>query len=203
MTSARRREPRAFSSGWIIAGVGLVVLAIAVVGWRRGRPTSEIARPTPTVLAPTPTPLPTGSPTPTATPALELGFTSVVVRPPPTTSATPTWPPAPPTRAPWYPSPTPGPSHCVGVRFTADQVLAPSAQVLIQIDAFNRCGRVLEAGELWFEIRGWRDGGVVRTVYGHAFDALYRGGSVQVAIGLPGSADWYDRIDVRALDAPP
>lgn len=200
MTTARRHRRRTASSVWILTAAAAVIVAVAVIGSRRPAPEARTP-PVPTATPVAATPPPTA--TPTATPALELRFTTVVVTPPPTVSPTPTWPPPPPTRTPWSPSPTPGLSACVAVRFTTGQVLTPPPHVLVEIDAVNHCGRVVAAGDLWFEVRGWRDGSVAGSVVGHAFDPLYRGGSVQVAIGLPGSVDFFDRIGVRVLDGPP
>jgi hypothetical protein len=88
----------------------------------------------------------------------------------------------------------------VTYRWTSVQIFRPSAQVLIEINASNRCTHDLGPLELWFEITGWRDGGLVQTVRGHPFEAIRRRHSGIIAIGLPGSIDWYDQITVEILD---
>jgi len=150
------------------------------------------------------TALPTNTPTrlPSATAAVELASAWVTASAPevtPTPLPTP-WPtsPPPPTRRP--PSPTPRVSECVTYRSTSVQVFRPFAQVLIEINASNRCNRDLGPLDLWFEITGWRDGGRVQTVRGHPFDPIGRRHSGIVAIGLPGSLDWYDQITVEIVD---
>jgi hypothetical protein len=98
------------------------------------------------------------------------------------------------------PSPTPRAGECVIFRWSAQQVLQPSAHVLVEIDADNRCSRDLEPFDLWFEISGWRQGGRVQSVRGHPFERIRRGASGVIAIGLPGSIDWYDEVRVEIVD---
>jgi hypothetical protein len=110
---------------------------------------------------------------------------------------------------PWYeqvatatprpPTPTPSLADCVHFRWTATQVFTPSAQVLIEINAENRCRRSLGPDDLWFQITGWRNGGLVQTVRGHSFDTIRHRRSGVIAIGLPGSLDWYDEITVELV----
>lgn len=142
----------------------------------------------------------TASATPTAALPVEFGSDWVVAEVViPTPTPWPTLPP-PPTIARREPSPTPRPGSCVSFRWTSRQVFVPSAQVLVEINAVNRCNRDLSPLDLWFEISGWRDGALVQSVRGHPFERVRRGGSGIVAIGLPGSADWYDEIKVAVLD---
>lgn len=54
--------------------------------------------------------------------------------------------------------------------------------------------------ELWFEITGWREGAHVQSVRGHPFDEIGPNRSADIAIGLPGSIDWYDEITVEIID---
>ena len=157
------------------------------------------------VVAPPPTPLPSDTPTaaPSPTPAAVERASEWVAASIPESTPTPwptTWPtsPPPPTRRP--PSPTPRVSECVTYRWTSVQVFRPSAHVLIEINAANRCNRDLGPLDLWFQITGWRDGGLVQTVRGHPFDSIRRRQSGDIAIGLPGSIDWYDRITVEIVD---
>lgn len=70
------------------------------------------------------------------------------------------------------------------------------AQVLVEIRAANRCGRDLAPLEVWFDIGGYRNGERIQTARGHLLDPLPAGSSGKAVIALPGSADWYDRIDV-------
>jgi hypothetical protein len=154
---------------------------------------------------PTPPPRPTGPParTPTATATVLVEHNSEwVVALAPTVPPTP-WPTLPPrataTARP-EPSPTPLTSECVTFRWSAHQVFRPSAQVLVEIDALNRCNRDLGPLDLWFAITGWRDGGLVQSVRGHPFDRVTRGRSEIITIGLPGSIDWYDEITVEIVD---
>ena len=181
----------------VLAAAAVVLLAIIVA-----LVSQEDEAP---VVAPPPTPLPSDTPTaaPSPTPAvIERASDWVAVSIPestPTPGPNP-WPtsPPPPTRRP--PSPTPRVSECVTYRWTSVQVFRPSAHVLIEINAANRCNRDLGPLDLWFQITGWRDGGLVQTVRGHPFDSIRRRHSGIVAIGLPGSIDWYDRISVEIVD---
>ena len=106
----------------------------------------------------------------------EVAFSTPTATPWPTLA-----PDATPTPRP-QPSPTPRAAECVSFRWTSSQVFAPSAQVLVEIDADNRCNRDLGPLDLWFEISGWRDGGLVQSVRGHPFERVRRGGSAIVAI---------------------
>jgi hypothetical protein len=80
------------------------------------------------------------------------------------------------------------------------QVFSPSAQVKIDIRVDNRCPYDLGPGNLLFEITGWRDGGRVQSVRGVPFETIRRGRSGELSIGLPGSEDWYDEIEVVVFD---
>jgi len=80
------------------------------------------------------------------------------------------------------------------------QVFSPSAQVKIDIRVDNRCPYDLGPNNLVFDITGWRDGGRVQSVRGMPFETIRRGRSGDLSIGLPGSMDWYDEIEVVVQD---
>lgn len=108
--------------------------------------------------------------------------------------------PAAPTRRRFLPTATPRASECLAVRWSAGQSAAAWGQVLVAIDVVNRCGRILEPTEMRFWIAGYRQGALVQTAQGTAFQRLYPDRSESVMIGLPGSIDWYDRITVEVMD---
>lgn len=151
----------------------------------------------------TPPPVPTASPSPTVTATVLVERSSEwVVALGPTTTPSP-WPTvAPPATVMPRPQPSPTPrlSACVTYRWSSGQVFLPSAQVLVEIEAVNRCNRDLGPLELWFEVTGWRQGSWLQSVRGHPFERIRQGGSETIAIGLPGSIDWYDRITVEIVD---
>jgi hypothetical protein len=191
------RTGRGGPSPVVLAAAAVVLIAIILV-----LISQEDEAP---VVTPPPTPLPSDTPTaiPSPTPAVVERASEWVAVSIPESTPTPwpaQWPtsPPPPTRRP--PSPTPRVSECVTYRWTSVQVFRPSAHVLIEINAANRCNRDLGPLDLWFQITGWRDGDLVQTVRGHPFDSIRRRQSGIVAIGLPGSLDWYDRITVEIVD---
>jgi len=154
--------------------------------------------------SPPPTPIPTSSPVPaptvTPTPSLvkqESEWVDATLVLPPT--LTPTMPAlvALPTRAP---KPTPRISQCADYRWSTLQVFSPSAQVKVDIRVTNRCPYVLGANNLIFEITGWRDGARVQSVRGIPFETIRRGRTGDLSIGLPGSLDWYNEIEVVVRD---
>jgi hypothetical protein len=177
----------------VIAAVVIVVLVtLLAVLYREPQPEDVRVLPTPTSL-PTPTTLPTA----TATEIIELASDWIVASSP---EATPTpWPTSPP-RVRREPTPTPRVSECVAYRWTTIQVFRPSAQVLTEIKANNNCNRDIGPLELMFEISGWRDGGLVQSVRARPFDRIRRRHSGIIAVGLPGSIDWYDEITVEIID---
>ncbi len=194
ISSARRK--RGGPAPVVLAAAAVLLLAVILAMVSR-KDEAPVEQPGATVLlseTPTPTPL--------AITVVERASAWVTVSIPeatPTPRPTP-WPtsPAPPTKRP--PSPTPRVSECVTYRWTSVQIFRPFAQVLIEINAGNRCNRDLGPLDLWFEITGWRDGGLVQTVRGHPFDSIRRRHSGIIAIGLPGSIDWYDEISVEIVD---
>ena len=198
ISSAQRRGPRDSPAVRVAVALGLVLLILIAVRVLR-RPTPEI------VVAPAPTatpelvPEPTRTPTVSATPTLSASDwvdATVLLSP----TSTPTMPPlaiAEPSRAP---RPTPSVSQCAAFSFTTIQTFTPSAQVKVDIRVDNRCPYDLGPETLWFQVTGWRDGARVRSVRGHPFETIRRGRTGDLAIGLPGSEDWYDRIEVVVLD---
>jgi hypothetical protein len=195
-SSARRKRVAPSSLTAAVVVVVVIFVALAILDRSRQPPPAPIQSPPPTPTSP-----PTKISEPTATVMVERSSEWVVASAP---SATPSpWPdfapPATATPRP-QPSPTPRTAECVTFRWSARQVFRPSAQVMVEIEAVNRCNRDLGPLELWFDITGWRQGSSVQSVRGHPFDRIRRGGSGIVAIGLPGSIDWYDRIAVEIVD---
>lgn len=182
------------------AALGLLVLAILFALLRPDGGGKEAVAKKPTAT-PTPPRVATAAATPTAAAPVELSSVWVEVG---TITPAPTpWPtlaPQPSPTARRGPSPTPRPADCVSFRWTARQVFAPPAHVLVEIEAVNHCRRDLGPFDLWFEISGWRDGGLVQSVRGHPFDRIRPRASGIVAIGLPGSIDWYDEVTVVIVD---
>jgi len=84
-------------------------------------------------------------------------------------------------------------SHAVGV------VPGTLGQILVDVRLENRCGRDLGPFDVWFWVGGYREGDLIETVRGHPFDPIPREGQGNAAIVLPGSIDWYDRIDVQVI----
>jgi hypothetical protein len=196
-SSARkgRRGPSLLTAAVVI--VVAIFAALAVRENTRRREDPDL-RPTPPVP---PTSTPTAAPAATATELVEYSSGWVeATAPTATPSPWPTIPPAATATPRPDPSPTPLTSSCVTYRWTAQQVFRPSALVMVEINAVNRCDRDLGPLELWFEITGWRQGGFVQSVRGHPFDRIRKGGSEIIAIGLPGSIDWYDEITVQIID---
>jgi len=197
LSSARRGGPT--DNPVLPFAVVLVFLAIVLIvtfGVRDENPPPAL-RATPTSTA---TPSPSPTPTSTATPEFvrgESGWVDATVVLPP--SPTPTMPAlvAYPTAAP---RPTPRISECAGYRWSSMQVFSPSAQVKIDIRVDNRCPYDLGPNNLVFDITGWRDGGRVQSVRGMPFETIRRGRSGDLSIGLPGSMDWYDEIEVVVQD---
>lgn len=181
----------------ILAFIAAIAL-IAVLSFRGGSTETGIqATPTP---SPAPAPAPTSRPTPPPTPITDRqqsGWVDapVVVRP----SPTPTMPPIRviPTRAPRS---TPTVGQCAVFSWSTLQVFTPSAQVKVDIRLRNRCPYALGPDNLLFEITGWRHGDRVQSVRGVPMEPIRRGTTGEVSIGLPGSEDWYDRIEVVIVD---
>jgi hypothetical protein len=178
----------------------LVAIAVMVLPGAPSRPHPQIlATATPRNRVLTPTALP-ATPAATATPTLTLVEHRSVVVPWNVAAATaavnPTTAPTP------YPSPTPTarPSECVEVRWSASTIGARFGEILVDVDAANRCGRDLDAMTVWFQVAGYRQGALVQSVRGHLFDPLRSGDDGHATIVLPGSLDWYDRVDVTVLD---
>jgi hypothetical protein len=194
-SSARRRRD---GLSVLTAAVVIVVVIFATLAILDRDPESPL-QPQPTTLSPVPTIVPTR--TATATVLVERSSEWVVALAPTTTPSP--WPTiaAAATATPRpQPSPTPRTSECVTFRWSSRQVFRPSAQVLVEIEAVNGCKNDLGPLELWFEITGWRQGSRVQSVRGHPFDRIRPRSSGIIAIGLPGSIDWYDEITVEVVD---
>jgi len=99
------------------------------------------------------------------------------------------------------PAPTPAPSipGCVVITWSSGMSPTSIAQVLVEVHAENRCGRDLDGMDVWFEVAGYRHGDLIQVTRGHLFDPLPRDGDGTARIALPGSADWYDAIEVAVL----
>lgn len=176
--------------------VGLAIVLVVTFAVREPEPASVVP-PTPT---PTAVPSPSPRPSPSPTPGLvrqESGWTEAVVELPPSPTPTVPAPVERPTRAP---RPTPRVSECVDFSWSPLQVFTPSAQVKIDIRIHNRCPYKVGPSNLVFAITGLRDGGVVQSVRGVPFETIWRGRSGDLSVGLPGSLDWYDEIEVVVLD---
>ncbi len=203
ITSARRRPPPGGRLALVLSSaVLLAILGMMVLGRRPQEPPPPPPTPFSSPQAPTETPAPTaapGTPTPTPSPGWVRVEGSTFVefsRPSPASSPTP------------RPRPTPSPaetrlSDCVVIESSsARQSTAAWGQILVEVEIANHCGRDLAPLEVWLEVAGYRDGAVARAVRGHPFEELWDGNSAEVIIGLPGSLDWYDRIEVRVLPRP-
>lgn len=199
-SSARRRGhgPTLLTAAIVI----LVALTSVLTILRRDQSEPPKQSPSPTSTKPRDfVSTATATATETTTRLTEYSTEWVVAQVPTVTpSPWPTFPPPATATARPEPSPTPLTSECVDFRWGARQVFAPSAQVMVEIEAVNRCKGDLGPLELWFEVTGWRQGGRVQSVRGHPFDRIRPGASGIVAIGLPGSIDWYDEITVEIVD---
>jgi len=152
--------------------------------------------PSPTIRAlPSPTPAPTPSPEPTQVFIFPEEPTPLPTARP---TITPTPSPVPEPRR-RRPTPKPGLQSCLRYTASAHQSSAAWGNILVEIEVVNHCGRILEPMEIWFEVSGIREGSIVQSVRGHAFDSLWEGRSETVTIGLPGSLDWYDDVRVELL----
>ena len=191
--SSGRREQRSRSGCLIVGGVLFIIALIALFEIVRGDDTPVPPAPTPTPPAPTAT----ATPSATAAPA---EFSTDVVVLAPTVTPTPWIPAAPPPPQRRQPSPTPSASECISASWDAHQSLAAWGNVLVNINATNRCRRVLQPTDVWFRVTGYRDGDLIQTAQGSPFEDIYPGRSTQFGIGLPGSIDWYDEIVVEVND---
>jgi hypothetical protein len=178
----------------------VVLVALALVAlWverQRLRPVPEppIAMSTHAATAPPPSPFP--SPTPILEPLGERHTTVVVSwQSEPTPSPTPTLEP---TLRP-RPSRPPQVDQCVLLTYSAGVLPGTLGRILVDIRLENRCGRDLGPLDVWFWVGGYRQGDLVQSVRGHPFDPIARGEEGKASIVLPGSIDWYDRIDARVI----
>jgi hypothetical protein len=194
LSSGRRQRPGR-SGCLVVSGVLVIIALITVFELTR--------REEPSPFSPSPTPLPaaTSTPTPTRTftptfrqLSAEVVITAPAVTPTPWIPATP----APPRRRP--PSPTPSASACITASWDAQQAYGRPVNVLVTVSATNRCRRVLQATDVWFQVTGYRNGDMIQTARGSPFREIYPGRTTQFGIGLPGSIDWYDEITVEVFD---
>ncbi|MEX1311187.1 MAG: hypothetical protein AB1Z65_12255 [Candidatus Sulfomarinibacteraceae bacterium] len=196
LSTARRGGPKE-NPTLILAVVAVLVAIILIVALNVDDTSERPVGPTPTPrVTGTPTPAPTRTPTPGVERAQGDWVDATVVMPPTPTPTMPTLE-AYPTRAP---RPTPSISQCAVYRFSTTQVFSPSAQVKIDIRVDNRCPYDLGPNNLLFEITGRRGGAHVQSVRGVPFETIRRGRSGDLSIGLPGSEDWYDEIEVTVFD---
>lgn len=183
----------------LLVGVGLAAALLLgiVLRPRPAAPTPAVRLSRPARAAATPTAVSSPSPSPTPTPVVVTQLSDWVEATRPTATA----PPLPSvTPEPQRPTPTPAGedlSSCVEATWSAQQGLGRLGEVLVEIEFFNRCGRDLGQLEVWFEVSGYRDGSVVQSVCGHPFETVYPDRRGRVAIGLPGSLDWYDHVEVE------
>jgi hypothetical protein len=199
-----RRRPIAYPSAAgpaVLATVGIVVMVI-VVGQLTRRPTPPPPAPAAPTAARPISPVPTATVTATATAPVreELASPWIEVAPAPTRTSPPV--PTPVPRATRTPRPTPSLAGCVAFGWSTLQTYGPpSAHVNVTIQVDNHCGRELAPLELWFEVRGYRQGELVQVARGHPFDPVGTIFPAELTIGLPGSETWYDRITVEILES--
>lgn len=198
ITSARRRPPPRGRLALVLSGAVLLAI-LGMMALPRRSQAPPPASPTPSAPPPAATaaPAPTAAgrtPAPTPTPeVVRVEGSTFVEIPGPEPTPVPT-----PRRAP--PSGERRLSECVAIESSsARQSAAAWGQILVEVEIANHCGRDLAPLEVWLEVAGYRDGAVVQTVRGHPFEELWDGDSTEVVIGLPGSLDWYDRVEVRVL----
>jgi hypothetical protein len=139
-------------------------------------------------------------PTPPAPPMPTPQTFSVVV--PFDSEPTPTWA-RPPTPTPRVPTPTPRPSQCLDLEWWYNRGGAPLGSTLVEVEVTNRCGRDLDGMQVWFEVAGYRGGGLYQSVRGHLFDPLPAGRQGSTGLLLPCSTDWCDEIRVWVVDPLP
>jgi hypothetical protein len=194
-SSARRQGRGRGPSPAVFAAAAIVVLLVSLaVFYRAPEPEVVAVPPTPT-SPPPPTAAPTVTPTATSIVEFRSGWVEVSK---PENTPTP-WPTIPvPERR--QPTPTPRVSECASFSWSTLQAFIPSAQVLTEIRVNNGCNRDLAPTDLLFEISGWRDGGLVRSVSAMPFDRIRRRHSDIISVGLPGSLDWYDEVTVELID---
>lgn len=178
-----------------------IVAVAAVIGvlWVTSRRERPVPHPPPpaTHTAAAALARPTAPATPSPEPPREhLSSFVVPWEPEPTPSPTP--PEEEPTPRPG-PSPTPEVPECVTLTYEAGIHPGTVGGILVDVRLQNRCGRDLGPLEVWFWVGGFREGALVQSVRGHPFDAIPRNGEGKAAIVLPGSIDWYDRIEVQLI----
>ncbi len=184
----------------LAGGLAIVALAALVLMVILQVPPPAPAPPAP---GPTPTPAPTPPPSPTPTPEPSKTGTARFVVSWATVPA-PTPPPleeVPPRGV--EPTPTPPPSECVTLTWSVGTIPRKLGGILVDVDLRNGCGRDLAPLDVWFQVNGYRHGDLVQSVRGHPFDPIERDGEGKAHIVLPGSYDWYDRIEVFPVEPGP
>ncbi|HUK12780.1 MAG TPA: hypothetical protein VLW17_05715 [Thermoanaerobaculaceae bacterium] len=194
-----------------VVALGAAAIWLAVVPRRQAPAAAAGRRPVASVT----TPKVRQSEAPTPTPAApEVGRATFVLPWGPAPTPTLPGPEPEPTEAPVpaggptrardrAPAPTPEVAECVAIRSGVEPSPVALGQVLVDVDAVNRCGRDLGPLDVWFEVAGYRHGDLVQTTRGHLLDPLPRDGEGHAAIALAGSYDWYDRVDVRVITPRP
>jgi hypothetical protein len=186
------------SRTWVLIAVLVLAIGLLWVARQRRGPaspqpapptplrTDEAARPSPTAVA-------------TSTPEAPLVRRSTVVLP---WESEPTQSPTPPEEEPTPrpgPPPTPEVPECVALTYETGVLPGTLGGILVDVRLENRCGRDLGPLEVWFWVGGFRQGDLVQSVRGHPFDPIARGHEGKASIVLPGSIDWYDRIEVHVI----
>lgn len=187
-SSARRRPPSTSSVLlWVVALVVILVVVLVVIRKEPEAPSPIVPTPTavpvekPVPVVPSPTP--TAAPAPTAIPTFE-----------PDPTPTPTLIPIPTRR----PAKVPEESlQCASFRWMITPNMPGLGHNVVEIQVTNNCHRDLEPDDLWFEISGMRDGGLVHNARAKPFEGAKRRGTVTLTVDLPGSVDWYDDIQIR------
>jgi len=186
------------SRTWVLIAVLVLAIGSLWVARQSRRPASpQPPPPTAARVVAAARPSPTAVPTPTPeAPAVRHSTVVLPWESEPTPSRTPfEQQPTPRRRL----SPTPEVPVCVAVSYAVGVVPGRLGGVLVDIRLENRCGRDLGPLDVWFWVGGFRQGDLVQTVRGHPFDPIPRDGEGKAAIVLPGSIDWYDRIEVRVM----
>jgi hypothetical protein len=193
-SSTARRRPVARSKTAAFAVLAVILFAVVLhFGTREPAP--------PPPPSPTPTPRPTAAPTPvpeTPTPVPE----PIPFELPELAEPTPTATPSPlPTRTP-RPRRRSAGRPCVSYRWFYSDGVPTLGQIYVEIEATNRCGRILEPGELLFVISGARAGSVEHQTPARSLEEIWPNRSGIIAASLQGTADWYDEIRVELVHAP-
>lgn len=91
-------------------------------------------------------------------------------------------------------------AQCISYRWGITANTPRLGHNFVEIEITNRCRRDLEPDDLWFEVAGFRDGGLVQSARARPFEGARRGRGTTLALDLPGSVDWYDEIVVKLIE---